>query len=393
MNWKTLGSLMDWFGLNVVAPAIPMLLGAAIVLLRGDDLLTSQLDETVLLVISMVACLTTRKHLITFDATVRPMSQVYVRLLMLLCFIDLLVLCVVYLENNYAYPGLGMESLLELDLELKQRLAGGLTVLSIAFSFALQWVYRFDIVKAKVQPNGPSPESSAESVAVDSQAYLARARAYEGKTLTDRARQAAFVPLRFLGRNLAALGVNPDAVTVLGLLLIGIASYFLATGDFAVAAIVLLLSFPLDAVDGAVARAMPHRIGFFGMVLDSSLDRYEDGLVLAGIGYYFASQDRLDMLVVALLAMLGSFLVSYVRARADDPIVAVSVKIGWFTRLERVVVVLAMIWGTALTGEIVFLEIGLVALAIGTTWTCLQRLWFVRGAVRERERDEAPQRR
>ena len=203
------------------------------------------------------------------------------------------------------------------------------------------------------------------------------------KTLTDSLRQLTETPLNRLGKILAGLGVHPDLITVLGLVLVAIASFFLAAGDFLGGGILLACSLPLDALDGAVARAM-HRRGFFGMVLDSTLDRYADGFIFAALGYHFARQDRMEMLALSLLALIGSYLVSYVRARADDSKVAVRTTVGWFTRLERIAVILLMTLTSGIFNEEIFLEIGLLVLAIGTNLTALQRLHYVYAALKDR---------
>ena len=136
--------------------------------------------------------------------------------------------------------------------------------------------------------------------------------------------------------------MHPDWITVFGLLAGRHGSGSSALANFLTGGVVLLLSLPLDALDGAVARAAQRGQGAFGMVLDSTLDRYADGFIFAAFGYYFAESGRLDMLVAALAALMGSYLVSYVRARADDAKVNVSVTVGWFSRLERVVALLMM---------------------------------------------------
>ncbi len=202
-------------------------------------------------------------------------------------------------------------------------------------------------------------------------------------TLTDRLRQLMQAPLNRGGSFLAGLGIHPDMVTIAGLVMVAVASVLIAAGLFLAAGILLLLSLPLDALDGAVARAL-NRKGAFGMVLDSTLDRYADGFIFASLGYYFATQDRFDMLVLALLALVGSFLVSYIRARAEDAKVGLQVTIGLFTRVERVAVILVMILTMGLLGNPIALEIGMVILAIGTQWTALQRLLFVYRALRDR---------
>ena len=202
-------------------------------------------------------------------------------------------------------------------------------------------------------------------------------------TLTDRLRIRAQSPLDRAGLVLARLGVHPDWITVLGLLLVVVASILLAAGEFLAGGIILALSLPLDALDGAVARAI-NRVGAFGMVLDSTLDRYADGFIFAALGYYFAAQDRLDMLGLALLALVGSFLVSYIRARADDSKVSVSATVGLLSRLERVAIVLLMTLTSGILQSSAPTEIGLLILALGTHFTALQRLHHVYAALKDR---------
>ena len=202
-------------------------------------------------------------------------------------------------------------------------------------------------------------------------------------TLTDRLRQMTQAPLNRIGGLLAKLGVHPDAITIAGLMLAAAAAVLMAQGLFLAAGMLLLFSLPLDAVDGAVARAL-NRSGTFGMVLDSTLDRYADGFIFASLGYYFAGQDRFDMLALAFLALVGSFLVSYVRARAEDAKVGLRITIGWFTRVERVIVILTMILAMGLFENPIALEIGMVILAIGTHLTALRRLLFVYRALKNR---------
>lgn len=202
-------------------------------------------------------------------------------------------------------------------------------------------------------------------------------------TLTDRLRKQVQDPLDRLGAGLARLGLQADQVTIFGLLLAGLAALLLARGVFLPGALLLLCSLPLDALDGAVARAA-ERESRFGMVLDSTLDRYADGFIFAAFGYYFAGQGRLDMLAAALAALLGSFLVSYIRARADDAKVAVKATVGLFSRLERVIVLLAMTFAAGILDSALPLEIGLLLLAAGTNLTALQRLRYVHRTLKDR---------
>jgi len=187
-------------------------------------------------------------------------------------------------------------------------------------------------------------------------------------TLTDRVRALTGGLTRWIGKTLHQAGVHPDAITLIGLLVVLIATVFIGDGQFQVAGVILLLGLPLDAVDGAVARAM-QRKDRFGAMLDSSLDRYADGLIFAGLSYYFAVQGDFTLMIVTQAALVGSFMVSYARARGEG--LQVDVKVGWFTRMERVIVVLLVLLIPQL------MEIGLWILAIGTNLTAAQRIWFV----------------
>ena len=195
-------------------------------------------------------------------------------------------------------------------------------------------------------------------------------------TLSDRARDLTKGMMTRIGVTLHKAGIHPDVITIVGLLIVGIAALFIGKGEMQVGAIILLAGLPLDAIDGAVARAM-QRKSRFGEMLDSSLDRYADGLIFMALSYHFAVQDEFDLMLLAMTALMGSFMVSYARARAEG--VDVEVKIGLFTRMERIIAILIMLLVPAL------LIPGLWILAIGTNFTALQRLWFVYKTLKQRE--------
>ena len=203
------------------------------------------------------------------------------------------------------------------------------------------------------------------------------------QTLTHRLRKLTSYPLDRCGSAVAGVGIHPDWVTIAGLMLVAVAAVFLAQGEFLAGGLVLLLSLPLDALDGAVARAMG-RSGAFGLVLDSTLDRYADGLIFAALSYYFAVHQQLDMLALTMAALVGSYLVSYVRSRADDAKVGVKTTVGIFTRMERVIVILVMTIGSGVFETALPLEIGVLVLALGTNITALQRLWYVHSTLKNR---------
>jgi phosphatidylglycerophosphate synthase len=200
------------------------------------------------------------------------------------------------------------------------------------------------------------------------------------ETLTDLMR---FVTVRLttpIGHRLHVWGIHPDLITFVGLLFVAAAAYVIAQGEFVLGAIILIAGMPLDAVDGAVARAM-QRKDQFGALWDSTLDRYADGFIFMGLAYHFSGQDNQTAVALSMLAMLGTQLVSYVRARAEG--LNLSCKVGLFTRMERVVVILIML----LTGWVMA---GLWVLTIGTHITVIQRVWHVYRAMKKQQQGETP---
>ena len=187
-------------------------------------------------------------------------------------------------------------------------------------------------------------------------------------TFSDRMRALTGGLTSRAGMAVHRLGIHPDTITIVGLGVVAAAALCIAQGQIQLGGILLVVSLPLDALDGAVARAM-QRKDRFGAVLDSTLDRYADGLIFGSLAYYFAQRgDSLNFLL-ALASLLGSFVVSYVRARAGEA--DLSVKIGLFSRLERVITLLLMLLVPPL------LTLGLWVLAVGTNVTGVQRLWYV----------------
>jgi phosphatidylglycerophosphate synthase len=192
-------------------------------------------------------------------------------------------------------------------------------------------------------------------------------------TLTERLRQQARPLTTRLGQQGARLGIHPDVVTIFGLVVVLIAAWLAARGDFFASGVVLILGAPLDTLDGAIARAM-NRQNRFGALLDSTVDRYADGVMFFGLAYYFAARGQLNEMALAVIALIGAFAVSYVRARAEGLDIG-SIKEGWFDRVVRTLILIVML----LTGLVVP---GLVILAVGNHLTALQRIVIVYQATR-----------
>jgi phosphatidylglycerophosphate synthase len=174
-------------------------------------------------------------------------------------------------------------------------------------------------------------------------------------------------------------GIHPDMITLIGLVVVALAAYVIAQGEFFWGAVIILAGAPLDAIDGAVARAMGRK-DKFGALFDSSLDRYADGFIFTGLAYYFSTKGNETAVLLSMLAMIGTELVSYVRARAEG--LDLECKVGLFTRMERMFVILAML----LTGWVVP---GLWVLVIGTNVTAFQRIWHVYRTIKQQQGDNA----
>lgn len=174
-------------------------------------------------------------------------------------------------------------------------------------------------------------------------------------------------------------GIQPNALTLIGLLLAVAAGAALAFGEVRLAALPLALSGLADMLDGAVARATGHQSPY-GAALDSTVDRASEAVVLGGllIGRVGSTGDVLFAAVI-LLYLLSSFLVSYTRARAEG--LGFSCQVGLMERPARMVAMVVLL----LIGPVVLLPGFLVLLAL-TAWTVLQRLNHIRRQATQQER-------
>jgi len=177
------------------------------------------------------------------------------------------------------------------------------------------------------------------------------------------------------------IGLTPNLASALGILMAVISAFLYGTpqlypGNLILAAVFLLISGFFDALDGVIAR-LYGRVSVFGGFLESMLDRYADafvltGIILGGFGDVFWG----------FLALIGSLLVSYTRARAEAAGVKMET-IGLAERAERIIILaaasfLTLIWSDALGWSIVLL-------AVLTNLTVLQRSIYFRRALKKKE--------
>ena len=144
-------------------------------------------------------------------------------------------------------------------------------------------------------------------------------------------------PLDWLASRLMKLGITPNHITLFGLVGTIGAAVLIAFGYLRWAGLVAALMAPLDAVDGALARlrGTPKRFGAF---FDSVIDRYDELVLLEALVLYFYNQSDLTGVVLTFLAVLGSVMVSYTRARAEG--LGLDAKTGILTRIERSIVLI-----------------------------------------------------
>jgi CDP-diacylglycerol--glycerol-3-phosphate 3-phosphatidyltransferase len=138
-------------------------------------------------------------------------------------------------------------------------------------------------------------------------------------------------------RALALSKIHPNVLTFLGLVINIGAAALLAVGQFRWAGVVIIGAGLFDMVDGRVARET-NRVTRFGGFFDSVLDRYSDLALLVGLLVWYGSINRPSYVVLTALAMTGSVMVSYVRARAENTIPMC--KVGFMERPERVVLLI-----------------------------------------------------
>lgn len=133
------------------------------------------------------------------------------------------------------------------------------------------------------------------------------------------------------------IGVSPNFVTFTGLAVSGIGAYFLSVGLLWAGGIVLLASGIFDFLDGALAR-LTNRTSRFGALLDSIADRLSEAIVLLGLLIFYARGDSSHDIygtILVYLAVMGSIMVSYLRARSEG--LGIQCKVGIMTRPERVI--------------------------------------------------------
>lgn len=197
----------------------------------------------------------------------------------------------------------------------------------------------------------------------------------ESKTFTDFLRRILKGVLDKIGTFLNELGIRPNVITAAGLVGNITAGVMIAMGQLFWGGIIAMVTSPLDALDGTMAR-LRNESSRYGAFVDSVTDRYSEFALYSGLLVYFIFEGTWRDALLVFFAAIGSVLVSYIRSKAEA--LNYSAKIGLFTRVERYFVLIpGIILG--------FPRISLWILAILSNFTALQRFWHVRKQAKENE--------
>jgi CDP-diacylglycerol--glycerol-3-phosphate 3-phosphatidyltransferase len=177
---------------------------------------------------------------------------------------------------------------------------------------------------------------------------------------------------------LVKMRLTPDILTWIGLLINIIASAFVATNYLLIGGLLVLLSGLFDILDGALAR-YTNKITRFGALLDSTFDRLSEGLLLFGLLILYVKGEHVLEILLIFAVMIGSFLISYIRARSEG--LDIECRTGLFTRTERVILL-------ALGLMVSQVLITLIILAVFTFVTTIQRLVYVWQQIRKEEANQ-----
>lgn len=188
-------------------------------------------------------------------------------------------------------------------------------------------------------------------------------------------------------RGLASAGIPPNVLTATGVTInVGCALLF-GFGEFFWAGIVLIVANLFDMLDGNVAR-LTGNVTKYGTFLDSSLDRLSDMTVFLGIMMFYGRnlpQHSLLNVFLAGLGMISSVMVSYTTARSEA--LGVKANVGFLQRPERIVLIIIGALSTWDWNSDFFLfnrmPQVLWVLAIGSFWTMIQRMLYIRGKLRQ----------
>ena len=186
--------------------------------------------------------------------------------------------------------------------------------------------------------------------------------------LTDIRRNLAYRITNPIVEVVSKSGITPNALTLINLALSIVAACVIATSHFLLGGVLVLVSGLFDLLDGALAR-FTNQSTKFGAILDSTVDRISEAAILCGLLIWYIPRGASLEIVLIFTVLIGSFLVSYIRARAEG--LGWQCQVGLFTRAERVIVLAIGL----LINQVL---IALCVLVVFVCITVVQRLVYIR---------------
>jgi len=167
---------------------------------------------------------------------------------------------------------------------------------------------------------------------------------------------------------LAKTGLKPDTLTLVGLAINIGAACLIALNHFVLGGVLVLVSGLFDLLDGALAR-FTKQTTKFGAILDSTVDRISEAAIFCGLLLWYIPRGSEIEILLIFAVLIGSFLTSYIRARAEG--IGLECQVGLFTRAERVIV---LVLGLLLNQ--VFIALCIMGVLVYVT--VVQRLFYLR---------------
>lgn len=194
-------------------------------------------------------------------------------------------------------------------------------------------------------------------------------------------------------RGLASLGIPPNVLTLIGVTINLACGVLFGFGEFFWAGVVLIVANLFDMLDGNVAR-LTGRVTKYGSFLDSTLDRLSDMASFLGIMVFYARDTAHHSTLNVFLGgvgMIASVLVSYTTARSEG--LGVKANVGFLQRPERVVLFIIgalSTWSWTSTNFFANrMPQVLWVLAVGSMWTLIQRMIYIRRELRKMDEEQA----
>ena len=200
-------------------------------------------------------------------------------------------------------------------------------------------------------------------------------------TVTGAIGAVCMLPLRAIISASVALGIHPNVLTLIGVLINVVAAWALAVGQFWLAGAIMIVANIFDFIDGKVAH-ITGKQSAFGAFWDSTLDRFSDLALFTGLIWLYAELGRKDYVLVATLTLIFSIMTSYARARAECLIE--KCKVGFMERPERIVLFMIGAFTNRMANVLwVILALSIIAVAnrIYYTYLSLNNLPMPSGTV------------